>query len=394
MNRFFTADKIHNGYHFLEEKTIIEIDEDEKITALHPASDIPEERIVFFEGIICPGFVNVHCHLELSHLHHKIPEDTGLVGFLLNVMQHRGNFSDEEKLSALQDAVKECEQNGTVAIGDIANTNDTLPIRENSRLHFHTFVETMGFNNQQAGERFSFSEKIYQNFATQNCSGKILRQSIVPHAPYSVSPDLFKCINDFNPDSLVAIHNEETPAENEYFRYKTGEIKSLYHHLKIDDNYFKPSGKTSLQTYLPYFSSAHHLILVHNTMMEEEDLQLIKKRGNIFLCLCPNANWFIERKLPPINDFIKYGLSVCIGTDSLASNHQLDIFSEIKMIKNYFPNVEWETLLQWATLHGALALQMDSAIGSIEMGKRPGFCLIDSAMKAAKKLELSSLTKI
>ncbi len=151
----------------------------------------------------------------------------------------------------------------------------------------------------------------------------------------------------------------------------------LFEALGIDAGFFEPSGKSSLQTYLPLLAVSHPVILVHNTFLDENDLQFLREAEHeVYLCLCPNANWYIERRLPDIALFEKSGLPVCLGTDSLASNHELNIWSEIQLIRRHFPQISLETLLRWATSSGAAALHMDDLIGSLEPGKKPGLVAI------------------
>ncbi len=383
MNRFFTANKIHDGYQFLPESTVVEIDEKGMIIALHKDFN-SGATLQFFDGIICPGFVNAHCHIELSHLKGQIPEKAGLIDFLIQIPLLRNKFSEAEKIAAAAKAIQQSMDNGIVAVGDIANTADTLAFRNQENFHFHTFVECLGFAPEHAAARYQFSQKIVEQFATQFSKTKILKQSIVPHAPYSVSDALFRMIDTQDDTMCISIHNEECAAENEYFFEKNGAMNRLYQALQIDDSWFEPSGKTSLQTYLSYINPSRPLLLVHNTFMNDIDIKMLQQRaGATFLCLCPNANLYIEDRLPPINDFVAAGLNLCVGTDSLASNHELSIFEEIKTIHRHYPEIDWGVLLQWATINGAKALGMDAEIGSIEVGKTPGFCCISMDMQEA-----------
>lgn len=334
---------------------------------------------VHYEGILCPGFVNAHCHLELSHMKGVIPEGGGLVSFLKNVMFQRNNYDAATREKAIQRAIAESRSNGITAVGDICNGTDMLAFRPGSGIHIHSFIESIGFSETKAPERFAYSEQVYRQYASQAATTHHLAQSIVPHAPYSVSPAMFALIDRFEPRSLIAIHNEETEAENELYRNKTGRMFELYEALGIDPGFFEPSGKSSLQTYLPQLAATHPVILVHNTFLDEADISYLQAAARaVFLCLCPNANWYIERRLPDITLFAKSGLPICLGTDSLASNHQLSIWSEIQTIQQHFPAIPLETLLQWGTLNGAQALQLADRIGSLETGKQPGLVYIDA----------------
>lgn len=379
--KYLSATQIHNGKEWLPDNTIIVMDDDGTIHNIVTKSEVEDKPIEHFEGILCPGFVNAHCHIELSHMKGEIEEGNGLIPFLQSVVTRRGGFTDEKKQEAIKAAILEMKANGIVAVGDIANGTDTLQAKAEAGLHIHTFVEALGFSNEKLDERFQWPSDVYEKFKDQKPANPnyILRQSIVPHAPYSVSDGMFKKINEFEVNSIISIHNEETEAENEFYQSKTGSMFALYETLKIDPSFFTPSGKTSLQTYLPYLASSHPLILIHNTFMNEDDIHAIKERGSVFLCLCPNANWYIERKLPPVKLFRESGLPICLGTDSYSSNHQLNIWSEIKTLRNAFPDIPLNEMLVWATYNGAKALQMEDKIGTIEKGKKPGIVHINNA---------------
>jgi cytosine/adenosine deaminase-related metal-dependent hydrolase len=368
---FLSAPLIHNGYQFLPEGSVIEIADDGTIVAIH--NGLQGEYVIQHKGLLCPGFVNVHCHLELSHLKDMLPEKTGLIPFLQKIPLYRTEFTDEQIKAARHEAYHELLANGVVAVGDIANVEDTLDLRQLDKLHVHTFIECIGFTEIHAQERFDESAIIYKSFAGQDHAGKMLRQSIVPHAPYSVAPSVFAMIDTHNPAAIISIHNQESVAENEYYQNKTGAVNDLLGSFGINDAFFSPSGKTSLRTYANWLSSQHPIIFVHNTYTSIEDVQVATHRfKQSFWCLCPNANLYIEDKLPDVKMLQDADVTICIGTDSLASNHQLSVLSELYTLKEHFPALDWEDLLQWGTINGAKALDMQHLIGSIEAGKQPG----------------------
>jgi len=368
--RFLTAKKIHNGRGWLPEGSVIEVADDGAIISI---SNKPNKEAVFYGGILTPGFVNVHCHLELSHMKGLIPEHTGLIPFLKNIPLHRNDFTEEQKKAARHEGYHELLQNGVVAVGDIANTTDTLDVRALDQLHFYTFVESLGFNEANAQRSFNFAVETYNTFAAQQSGEKLLKQSIVPHAPYSVSSALFRLIDGHKEGVILTIHNQESEEENKYFKSKGGSVPELLHLLGIDDSLFTPSGRSSLQSYLAWLSPGHPMVFVHNTFTQRDDVRFAQKRCNeVFWCLCPNANRYIENRLPDIDMFLSEEATICIGTDSLASNHELSILSELHSIKNYFPHIDWETLITWGTWNGACALQLQNVVGAIEPGKKPG----------------------
>ena len=388
MYRKFSADHIFNGYEFRQQQVLITdaagviVD----TVAENEAGDGAEK----LNGIICPGFINAHCHLELSHLKGHVPKHTGLVDFVLKVIYER-HFKEEEILAAIERAENEMLQNGIVAVGDICNNTLTIAQKSKANLLYHNFIEASGFVPALAQERFDKSLAILGEYRTTNlstvASAKVdneQRTTISPHAPYSVSPQMFAMINALPGNNLITIHNQETAAENKFFEIGTGDFLRLYKQMGIDISFFKPTGKTSLQTWLPYFTKEQTIISVHNVCTSEEDLEFVKRTTNnqqptTFFCLCPNANLYISNSLPDVKMLMQHTGNIVLGTDSLASNDQLSILEEIKTLQNNFKELNLSTLLQWATSNGSRALQMDKTLGSFKKGKQPGVILIEGA---------------
>lgn len=402
MYRKFSATHIFNGYQFVHQQVLITDAEGVVIDVVD--EDKAGDGIERLEGILCPGFINAHCHLELSHTKGLIPKHTGLVDFVLKVITER-HFDEAVILAAIEKAEDEMLKNGIVAVGDICNNTLTLPQKIKGKLRYHNFIEASGFPPAVAKERFKRAVDIYNTYAAD-----LNANSIVPHAPYSVSPDLFAMINDFAGNNLLTIHNQETEAENEFFKNGEGDILRLYKNLGIDISFFKPSQKSSLQTWLPHFTKGQSVILVHNVSATKEDVEFVNRlsttdhRSSVneqqptFFCLCPNANLYISNMLPDVNMLMKHTDNIVLGTDSLASNDQLSILEEIKTLQKIFPEISLDTLLKWATSNGAKALQMDNSLGSFDSSaslrrKKPGVVLIDG-VEGFKLTEQSSAKKI
>lgn len=365
-----TASKIHDGRKWLPHGSVLEVADHGTILAVH--TSLTGVDVKHYEGVLCPGFVNVHCHLELSHMKGVIPERTGLVPFLQLVMQQRANFTDEQREAARHEAYNQMLVNGIVAVGDIVNVTDTADLRVLGGMHFHTFIESIGFTLTPQ-RQFDNAMETLKTFSAQQQDKNRLTQSITPHAPYSVSETLFRLIDKYEETSIISIHNQESKAEDEYYMLKQGGIQTLLHSLKIDDNFFMPSGKSSLQTYLGWLSASHPFIFVHDVYTTLNDIQVAQTLlPEVYWCFCPNANLYIENRLPDIPVFVQEDARICIGTDSLASNHELSVLSELFTIKQHYPELEWETLLQWGTYNGACALQMQDIAGSFEVGQNPG----------------------
>lgn len=327
-----------------------------------------------YDGLIAPGFVNTHCHLELSNLKGTIEKHTGLPAFVQQVIKLRNTkaYLDEYALdSAMLKADKEMFECGIVVVGDISNNSVSRMTKRGSLIRYHTFIETLGFNPETASQSLNHALEVKEKFAHMSVS-------IVPHAPYSVSPALFEELKDIAEadNSVVTIHNQETADENMFFEKKEGGFLGLYAMLGMDIDFFDPSGKTSLQTYLPQLSPAQPTLLVHNTFTSAEDVAFAKAtHQNLYWCLCPNANLYIENRLPDVGMLKDAGLKITLGTDSLASNDKLSIFAELLTLQDNF-DIPLEELLKWATINGAEFLGMEDRFGSLEPGKHPGINLL------------------
>jgi cytosine/adenosine deaminase-related metal-dependent hydrolase len=386
--RKFKADYLFTGKELATGDPVLVTSEDGTVQAIIPSEEAGED-ILQYTGLLCPGFVNCHCHLELSHMKGILPERAGLVDFLLAVMAQRnqppaGSLAGPDLQERIRSSIEKAEQemldNGIVAVGDICNTTDTLPQKTAGRLYYHNFIETIGFIPSGAPQRFDNSRKIFEAFA-EAYTLPIEANSIVPHAPYSVSPDLFRLVAGFPGNHVLTIHNQESEAENDFYRSGQGDFLRLYQAMGVDVSFFRGTGKRSLESFLPYFYNNQTLILVHNVATSEEDLRSLPNRDtkgpDLFFCLCPHANLYISGRLPEMDTLLLSGYPIVIGTDSLASNHQFSILEEIKVLQRSFPQLSTPSLLQWSTFNGARALRLETMLGSFQPGKQPGVVLID-----------------
>jgi aminodeoxyfutalosine deaminase len=386
--RKFKADYLFTGFELAAPDAVLIIAGDGIVEAIVPAAEAGED-VETLHGLLSPGFINCHCHLELSHMKGRLPEGSGLVDFLSAVIRGRGQ-ADEGVGAAIAAAEQEMLDSGIVAVGDICNTTDTIVQKANGRLFYHNFIETMGFIEGGAANRFAHSVGVFNAFAAAYAI-PIESNSIVPHAPYSVSAALFRLIAGFPGNHLLTIHNQESEAENEFLLGGKGDFLRLYQLLGLDVSFFHGTGKRSLEGFLPYFEPNQTLILVHNVATTEADLMAagagVTARGggvmaagagpDLYFCLCPNANLYIGGELPDVGMMQRYGCNMVIGTDSLASNHQLSILEELKTLQRAFPEMSTPTLLRWATANGARALQLEALLGSFSAGKQPGVLLVE-----------------
>ena len=387
MYQKFSAGKLFTGSEIIHDQVLITNANGiiENIVSPEDAGD----DIQYIEGILSPGFVNCHCHLELSHMRSLIPEKTGLIDFVFSVVTKR-HFNDEEILQAIATAEEEMLNNGIVAVGDICNNSTTALQKSKQRLHYYNFIEASGWLPQIADARMSRAVEVYQAFC-QLSTPACQNSAIVPHAPYSVSDNLWQLLQPHFQDKTVSIHNQETNFEDELFIQGSGDFTRMYQLMKLDTSFFSPSGKSSLQTYFPRLKGAKNVLLVHNTFTKEKDVLYAKEQATIknqqlFFCLCANANLYIEDALPPLEMLMHTGCNLVLGTDSLASNHSLSILDEMKTLRQHFNAITTVQLLQMATLNGAKALNKDNTLGSFEKDKQPGVIVISEDLSSVKRL--------
>ena len=348
---------------------VVIIDENGEIKAISRAeNNIDPNLIEFFEGILCPGFVNTHCHLELSHLKGKIQEHTHIDGFVKE-LQSKRNTNDLEIQEAIKMADAEMWKNGIIAVGDISNGNSSFTTKANSNIYYHTFLECFGFNPSQAKEVYSRAKGLEVGLTNLN-----LPKSIVAHSPYSVSNELFDLILvNHQSDQPICIHNQENKDENTFYQSGKGRLAEMLQSFGISMDHWEANLESSLKGYLKKLPQKAKTLLVHNTFTSENDIDFAEKSNqNIFWCFCPNANQYIENTLPNIPLFVKKKVKCTIGTDSLASNYGLSVLGELKVISKTFPDISTATLLEWATINGAQFLGIDDQFGSFEVGKKPG----------------------
>ncbi len=370
------ASRLHTGKGWAEEGTVVITTERGTIIDLVMQKDAGDD-VQSYDGTICPGFINAHCHLELSHLKGHIPPHTGIVDFLLHVMQLR-RFRPEEKLKAMEAALVEMRGNGVVAVGDISNNTDSIAPKLTSDIYFHNFIEITGFVTATAQERWQAGVEVAQAFLQSFPPNQV---TITPHAPYSVSNELLKVIMDHAYDKTLTIHLMESEDEINFFREKQGDFNRLYAQMGIRIDFFKPTGVNPLRYLWPSFKTHKPWLWVHNTEVGLHDLQWLDENGvdwrNIYFCLCPGANQYINFATPAIHRFRdKFPLQLCLGTDSLAGNYYLNPMYEMRLMQKHGRLQDLGYLLQMATFNGAKALGIENNFGELAPGKKPGILLI------------------
>ncbi len=371
--RKYSADFILSPEGHLVPNHVVVVDAQGKvINFMQGATD----DVIHYEGILCPGFINTHCHLELSHLKGKIDQGTRLTGFIKDFVQARQSIKSGIALH-IAEADAAMWKSGIEGVGDICNTDLTFDIKKSSAIRYHSFIEV--FNLDATGAHVSFEEGIHKYMGALAIHKYA---SVIPHAPYSVPPELFVMIKQHQEQLKTpwCIHNQESEAENTMFLSRSGELWDFLNGVVTMD-WFKSKWSTSLRHISKFFPEKTNLLLVHNTYTSQSDIEFLKKNDKFnqtWFCLCPKANRYIEKRLPDIKMFFESGCKLTIGTDSLASNDTLSVLEELKSIHHACPDIPVEDLLTWATRNGAEYLGWND-LGSFKKNSQPGIILITNA---------------
>lgn len=367
--QFLKAVKIFDGEKLLPDETVLVL-EGKRIKTIIGEADCDPLQVERLDGILCPGFVNTHCHLELSHLKNAVTRGKGFASFAMELMDRRGQADIKDIESAMQQACIEMKSNGIVAVGDVCNGSTSFQAKASSGLYFHSFVELIALDPRFASTVYEGGVKMLQMLQQHELTG-----SLAAHAPYSVSPDLINLITSRNREAgqPFSIHNQESEAENNFLLGNPSSLTRLYAHLGLDLSWYSAPRCTALRSFSSYLDNITS-ILVHNTVTCAEEVAEMQDK-EIFWCFCPSANLYIENRLPDFKLFREDAQRICIGTDSLASNDRLDVLYELNYLAASGVFSE-EELLAMITLNGARALKIESKFGRIAEGTSPGLNLL------------------
>lgn len=367
--RYIAADCLATIAHGKVYDHALAIRSDGTILDIVPLSTLAQKSIrpEYFEGVFCPGFVNAHCHLELSWAKGALPKGGGLDAFIRGLMALRTDGDTEDRQAQILQGYREMVSKGVVAIADIANGLNSLVCHDGAS-YIHTFVELFGSDPQMADPTMGRAKEIQQVFSSRTGH----QATLTPHSAYSVSGPLMQSLLELK-EGIYSLHHLESAEEIEFFGLGTGPLAARRKDFTPQLPPYESNGIRPLASLLPFAPITDRVLLVHNTFAEEADIELIEAiLPNAALCLCPRSNRYIENRLPNLELLRKSHLPLTLGTDSLASNDSLDIFEEIKTLHHYHSSIPVEEMLQWATWNGAHFLHLDPVLGSLEAGKRPG----------------------
>jgi cytosine/adenosine deaminase-related metal-dependent hydrolase len=319
---------------------------------------------------VLPGLVNAHTHLELSYLRDEVPPASQFVTWVRGVMAARRQRSDprsSEILNAIDAAIAEAVGCGTAIVGDISNTLVTVAPLMRSALAAVVFYELIRFNTSDP--RGVVDEAC--NALAELPSSDRVRTSLAAHAPYSVAPLVLRAIReavDREPFAPCSIHLSESVEEQEFIRTGGGPWRTLLDDVGSWDPRWVAPGGTPVEFLDDSGFLDARVLAVHGVQMTDADLERLAVRGAT-LVTCPRSNGHTGAGAPPIEDFYRSGVRIAVGTDSLASAPDLNVFAELATMRALAPSVPAERLLDSATRQGARALGFDGEYGTIEPGK-------------------------
>lgn len=376
MYRVIKANQIFDGEKFVSKNAVI-IKDNKIVEVLYISKDeeIQWENLIIYDGILVPGFINVHCHLELSYLHKQFNSGGGFIEFLQQMFEKREIFSQTQIDQTIEYWDKQMYNNGIVAVGDIVNTIDTLNTKKNSTIEYINFVEIFGLKNSNAEALFNQYLEVYNAFVNSG-----LKANIVPHSPYSLSQELWNRYKNFKDGFSVSIgsfHFMESKVERQLWDSHSSELIDYFiDKFRFTYQELEHLFKNKREYINLYLKKNNYPILVHNTYLQEYDLDLLSSyQDKIYFCLCPNANLFIENRLPNVPLIESFTDKICLGTDSLASNYNLSIVNEMNVLLKHF-DLTIEDVLKWGTSNGAKALGIDNKYGFIKKNYDAVFNLI------------------
>ncbi len=354
----------------------VEYDDLGTITAVGRCDD-PESEEIFIDGAVVPGFVNTHCHLELSYMKGYFRKGSGMAGFIDQINALRDFKSLEEKKQSIEFWLSEMWERGVSAMADISNCDDSFAAKKASPMYTRTFLEVFGTEPEDCESVIS---NVLELKKTADRYG--LDAAPTPHACYTMSPELLSAASlEGLKSGFLSYHSEESDEEEQMLKSGSG---PMWDNRKAAGMSVPPViGKSSLLYFIDRLKAAHpapfdeHILLVHEVCMDQEGIDAVKSVMNHpFVALCPQSNIFIHNQLPPVDLMRANGLKLTVGTDSLSSNDDLDIVKELFCLQENFPDISLGEMLVWACLNGAEFLSKEDSLGSIRVGKRPGLAAV------------------
>lgn len=337
----------------------------------------PDDEVL--PGAIVPGFVNSHCHIELSHLHGKFRKGTGMAGFIDQINALRDWAGADVKARLTQEWMDKMWKDGVSAMSDISNDDSSFKVKSSHKLYTRTFLEVFGSEPEMC-EGVMADVTALKSVA----DAEGIDAAPTPHSCYTMSPQLLSASSAAGLESgYLSYHSQESQEEEDLLISGSG---AMYENRKRSGMSTPPvTGESSLKYFIDRLAAAkpapydEHILLVHNVCLKQDDIDAAKKvMNNVYWAICPLSNIFIHNALPPVPLMRRNGLAITVGTDSLSSNDDLDMVKELVCIRQNFSEIPMNEILVWACLNGARFLSKEKALGSLTPGKTPGIVFVSN----------------
>jgi len=321
-----------------------------------------------------PGLVNAHTHLELSFLRSRVPPASRFVDWVRTLLRVRGALTAADAAAiapAAVAALAEARAAGTIAFGDVANTTVTIPLLGAAGVSARVFFELLGFNAPDPAAQVHAARVTLQAALATAPSGRV-HGSLAPHAPYSVAPDLFAAIRrdlDSHPEAFTSVHLGESPEEVELLRTGTGPWRQLLGDLGVWTGAWSAPAVSPARYLEQLGFLGSSVAAVHGVHFTADDLDTLRAHDTAIV-VCPRSNRHVGVGEPPVASFYDAGLRVAVGTDSLASVEDLNLFAELAEMRRLAPGIAARRILHSATAAGARVLGLDADHGTIQAGRR------------------------
>ena len=321
-------------------------------------------------AIIIPGLINIHTHLDLTNLHNRIKPTSNFTHWVFQIVGARIRWKEEDYISSIEKGIELCVESGTTTVADIANTGYSFSVLKKSPLRKVVYKEVIDLNPDHAKDVLKKTQKELSSTIPDN----LLTAGLSPHAPYSVSKELYQAMAQFayETGTPVCTHIAETRDEIEFLAKGTGSLPAFLKQIRaIPDNWQAP-GLTPIQYLNETGILRNHPLLIHCNYMTDEEISTIKSSG-ASVAFCPRSHHFFGHTNHPVQKLLDAGINVGLGTDSLASNDTLSIIDEMKFLFLHH-SIPPNTLLTMATINGAKALGLESKVGQIKEGFEADLC--------------------
>jgi cytosine/adenosine deaminase-related metal-dependent hydrolase len=340
----------------------------------------PVERI---RGVLVPGLVNAHTHLELSGLRGEVPGGAGFVPWVEQMIGARAEAKPHEDREAIGRAVDELVAFGTAAVGEVTNTLAAVRPLAQRGIAGCVFHEVFGVQREALETRVAGLQRVLEE-TVGAWPSRDLTYSATPHTLYTTHESVArKLIEEARERGLRAsLHLCEHASERRFLEHGDGPVSQWYERLlKIPQGTLPWPAMAPIALADALGALAPHVLCVHLTDARPEELAVVAARGAPVV-LCPRSNLYIETRLPPLLSALATGIVPALGTDSLASNASLDVLAEARALGERFPTVKPRDLVRMATWEGARALGL-SDLGRVARGARPGLFAVDGDVAAS-----------